>query len=53
MAKFTKFNYRDFGRAVEGLYDPHLVCWNNGRFVLSGFERVKSKQLEVVNYAQS
>jgi len=53
MTKIARFNYRDFGRALEELYDLHLLWWNNGRFVLSRFERVKNEQLEVVDYAQS
>ncbi|RNF30039.1 hypothetical protein NM04_14995 [Massilia aurea] len=53
MAKVAKFTYRDFNRAVDELYDPHLLWWNGGRFVLSGFERIKNESLEVVDFAQS
>ncbi|MDH6157126.1 MULTISPECIES: hypothetical protein [unclassified Janthinobacterium] len=35
------------------LIDPHILWANDGRFTLSGFERVRNDVGELVSYAQS
>ena len=35
------------------LLDPHILWINDGRFVLAGFERVRSEDGTTVEYAQS
>lgn len=50
MARVAKFE-RSSG--VDVLYDPVILWWSGGRFVLSGFERQKNEQHETVDYAQS
>lgn len=35
------------------LYDARLLWWSNGRFVLTGFERIRNEQQQLVDVAQS
>ena len=54
MAKIARFVYTEEGHGPPDLlYDPVILWWNDGRCVLSGFERLKNSQGDVVDYAQS
>ncbi len=53
LVKVAKFSSGPPNTNNLTLFDPHLVWVNEGRFVLTGFERCKDGQGQSVDYAQS
>lgn len=53
MARIARFKHAASVAGMDVLYDPVILWWSGGRFVLAGFERLKNDQLETVDFAQS
>jgi hypothetical protein len=43
---------QSWGETSHMLYDPHIIWMNEGRFMLAGFERVKTEE-GIADFAQS
>jgi len=53
LARIARFTYGGEHQSTDTLYDPNLLWWKDGRFVLTGFERVQNDQGQLVDFAQS
>lgn len=49
--KIAKHVYA-YGDTVHMLYDPHIIWMNEDRFMLAGFERIKTEQ-GIADFVQS